>query len=245
MSSTSCFTPRAFFSVGERLLEAVAVDRRRRPRRTSGSAAGTSRWRSARCRSLRQPSTASSFRPRLRIVSIIPGIETAAPERTETSNGSCGSPKRLPLFSSSAREVLVDLVLEPVGQLAARRHVRAARVGRDREARRHRARPSASSRPGRRPCRRAGRALRRRARRSRRRSARRKAESSHKCPAILAQLCAERQIVAMGGLPDDDSARLRARPRARHAVALRADRRERGPGADSLVVRAASRRAPR
>ena len=36
-------------------------------------------------------------------MSIIPGIEIAAPERTETSSGSSGSPKRLPVFSSSAR----------------------------------------------------------------------------------------------------------------------------------------------
>ena len=34
-------------------------------------------------------------------MSIIPGIETAAPERTETSSGSEGSPKRLPARSSS------------------------------------------------------------------------------------------------------------------------------------------------
>src|SRR5581483_1647767 len=35
------------------------------------------------------------------MVSIIPGIEVAAPERTETSKGSSGSPKRLPVCSSS------------------------------------------------------------------------------------------------------------------------------------------------
>ncbi len=34
-------------------------------------------------------------------MSIIPGIEIAAPERTDTSSGSCASPKRLPVFSSS------------------------------------------------------------------------------------------------------------------------------------------------
>ena len=34
-------------------------------------------------------------------MSIIPGIETAAPERTETRSGSVGSPKRLPVVSSS------------------------------------------------------------------------------------------------------------------------------------------------
>ena len=50
---------------------------------------------------LARPCTASSFRPTFRIVSIIPGIDTAAPERTETSSGSWGSPNRLPAFSSS------------------------------------------------------------------------------------------------------------------------------------------------
>ncbi len=34
-------------------------------------------------------------------MSIIPGIEIFAPERTETSSGSEGSPKRLPARSSS------------------------------------------------------------------------------------------------------------------------------------------------
>ena len=76
---------------------------------------------------------ASSFRPRLRIVSIIPGIETAAPERTDTSSGSSGSPKRLPVRSSRAVEVLLDLGLETVRKLPAGGHVGAARVGRDRE----------------------------------------------------------------------------------------------------------------
>ena len=58
--------------------------------------------RTAGCRSEpARPSTATSERPTFRIVSIIPGIETAAPERTETSSGSRGSPKRLPMRSSS------------------------------------------------------------------------------------------------------------------------------------------------
>ncbi len=65
-------------------------------------------------------------------MSIIPGIEIAAPERTETSSGSDGSPKRLPVFSSSRRHVLGDLVVEPVRQVAGG-HVGAAGVGRDRE----------------------------------------------------------------------------------------------------------------
>ena len=67
-------------------------------------------------------------------MSIIPGIETAAPERTDTSSGSCGSPKRLPARSSSAAMCCVDLAVEAVGDLAAAGHVGAARVGRDGEA---------------------------------------------------------------------------------------------------------------
>ena len=39
-----------------------------------------------------RPSTTSSFKPRLRIVSIIPGMEARAPERTETNNGFSTSP---------------------------------------------------------------------------------------------------------------------------------------------------------
>ena len=83
-----------------------------------------------------RPSTASSFRPRLRIVSIIPGIETAAPERTDTSSGSSGSPKRLPARSSSRAMCSAISSSSPSGRPPVA-HVRAAGVGRDREARRH------------------------------------------------------------------------------------------------------------
>ena len=47
-------------------------------------------------------STVWSFRPRLRIVSIMPGIESRAPERTETSSGFFRSPNFLPVCCSSA-----------------------------------------------------------------------------------------------------------------------------------------------
>ena len=67
-------------------------------------------------------------------MSIIPGIEIAAPERTETRSGSPGSPKRLPVFSSSEVRCALDLGLEAVRELPAALRVRAARVGRDREA---------------------------------------------------------------------------------------------------------------
>ena len=101
--------------IGERLLEAVAVDAvddlavhlDEPPVRVAREA--------RRCpSSCASPSTASSFRPRLRIVSIIPGIETAAPERTETSSGSSVSPKRLPAFASSCAMCSRHLVLEAV-----------------------------------------------------------------------------------------------------------------------------------
>ena len=67
----------------------------------------------------------------------MPGIDSRAPERTETSSGSSGSPSCLPVGGLEARERLVDLLVEPVGQLAAGLHVRDAGLGRDREARRH------------------------------------------------------------------------------------------------------------
>ena len=43
----------------------------------------------------------SSFKPKFNTVSIIPGIEILAPERTDTNNGFFGSPKVLPVISSS------------------------------------------------------------------------------------------------------------------------------------------------
>ena len=48
-----------------------------------------------------RPWTLSSFKPRLRTVSIIPGMENFAPERTETNSGSVGSPSFFPMASSS------------------------------------------------------------------------------------------------------------------------------------------------
>ena len=65
---------------------------RRRPpprRRTSARTGGRSRSanRSSPPASA-SPCTDSSFRPRFRIVSIMPGIETTAPDRTDTSSGS-------------------------------------------------------------------------------------------------------------------------------------------------------------
>jgi hypothetical protein len=48
-----------------------------------------------------RPGTVRVVRPRFRIVSIIPGIELRAPERTETRSGLRGSPKRLSASCSS------------------------------------------------------------------------------------------------------------------------------------------------
>src|SRR3990170_5557151 len=53
---------------------------------------------------MRPPSagTVTSFNPRFRTVSIIPGIENFAPERTETRSGRAGSPSFLPVLASIA-----------------------------------------------------------------------------------------------------------------------------------------------
>ena len=54
----------------------------------------------------------------LRTVSIIPGMENFAPERTDTRSGSSPSPSRRPVLSSSRVEVLVDLLEESIGGVA-------------------------------------------------------------------------------------------------------------------------------
>jgi hypothetical protein len=63
-----------------------------------------------------RPSTDSSFRPRLRTVSIIPGIENLAPERTLTSSGSFGSPIFLPMAFSSFDRCLAISASRLAGQ---------------------------------------------------------------------------------------------------------------------------------
>ena len=72
-------------------------------------------------RRLASASTVSSLRPRLRTVSIMPGIEARAPERTETRSGASSSPKRRPVRFADSRERRLD-------RLAAER--RADRCGR-------------------------------------------------------------------------------------------------------------------
>ena len=68
----------------------------------------------------------------------MPGIETAAPERTETSSGILVSPNFLPSSFSSIADVLLHFVHQPGGQLAAVLVVQVADLGGDREAGRHR-----------------------------------------------------------------------------------------------------------
>ena len=47
------------------------------------------------------PATVPSLRPRLSTVSIIPGMDSRAPERTDTSSGLSPSPKRRPMIFST------------------------------------------------------------------------------------------------------------------------------------------------
>ena len=105
-------------------------------------------------------------------MSIIPGIETAAPERTETSSGSSDRRSACRSAPRAGRTCSPISCSSPSGRSLVV-HVRAAGVGRDREAGRH-GNPAASSPPARSPCRRAARGRRRTARRSRRRSAARR-----------------------------------------------------------------------
>ena len=70
-------------------------------------------------------------------MSIIPGIETAAPERTETRSGSAGIAEPLARRLLEPAHVRRDLALEPRRQVTVG-HVGAAGVGRDREAGRNR-----------------------------------------------------------------------------------------------------------
>ena len=80
-------------------------ERREPRRRTSGSGGDRSHMQSEDyCCSLASDSTALSLRPRFRIVSIMPGMENLAPERTETSSGFSPAPSFCPCsFSSSSR----------------------------------------------------------------------------------------------------------------------------------------------
>ncbi len=113
--------------------------RRRRPARscrTSGSAGGRSPRRTARRRAwAASPATDASDSPMLRTVSIIPGMENFAPERTDTSSGSSVWPSRRAHPLLQRVEVRTHLVAER-GRLGAGLQVDLARLGGDGEARR-------------------------------------------------------------------------------------------------------------
>ena len=61
------------------------------------------------------PCTVSSLRPRFRTVSIMPGIENAAPDRTETSSGLLASPNFFPTFCSTSCRAAVTWSHMPSG----------------------------------------------------------------------------------------------------------------------------------
>ena len=66
------------------------------------------------------PATDSSLSPRFRTVSSIPGIDSRAPERTETSSGSSASPSFLPACSSSAASASSTCSSSPSGKPSSR-----------------------------------------------------------------------------------------------------------------------------
>ena len=63
-----------------------------------------------------------------RTVSIIPGIENLAPERTETSSGSSGSPSRRPVRASSRSRCSSTSSNRAAGTVPVRRYSRQASV---------------------------------------------------------------------------------------------------------------------
>src|SRR5260370_4112566 len=63
------------------------------------------------------PLVVSSLRPRFRTVSIMPGIENLAPERTLTRRGLFGSPNFLPVFLSRVFSAVVVCSHIPGGNL--------------------------------------------------------------------------------------------------------------------------------
>ena len=60
-------------------------------------------------------STVASLSPTFRTVSIIPGIENAAPDRTETSRGSLLSPSERPMLASNRAMWSVTSTARPAG----------------------------------------------------------------------------------------------------------------------------------
>ncbi len=62
------------------------------------------------------PCSVAALRPRLRIVSIMPGIDIAEPDRTETSSGFSGRAEALAGFPLERRQMRPDSVHQPVRQ---------------------------------------------------------------------------------------------------------------------------------
>ena len=90
--------------------------------RTSARSAGTSRRRSARpAPRAASAATVRSFSPRFRIVSIIPGMETAAPHRTDTSSGRSAPPNCFPVSASTCFSAASTSSLSPSGYVSSRR----------------------------------------------------------------------------------------------------------------------------
>ena len=126
------------------------------------AARGSSRANASSPDARARPASVASFSPRSRIVSIIPGIDTGAPDRTLTSSGSDASPKRRPTRRLDPGHPRAQLLVEAV-RPARRARNAPARLGRDRRSPGGTGRPSRrSSRRGSRPCRRRARARPRR-----------------------------------------------------------------------------------
>ena len=65
------------------------------------------------------PFTVSSVSPRFSTVSIIPGIETRAPDRTDTSSGFFASPNLRPSAFSTRATLFATPSVSPFGYLCA------------------------------------------------------------------------------------------------------------------------------
>ena len=106
--STSAWTPRELFA----RVSASSNRSLGTPSTTLEYICTNRRYESAANRSLpdarASPSTDRGFSPRFRIVSIIPGIDTGEPDRTETRSGSSGSPRLLPPQRSSRAARCLD-----------------------------------------------------------------------------------------------------------------------------------------
>ncbi len=75
-----------------------------------------------------RPCTEASFNPTFSTVSIMPGMEMGAPERTLTSSGSCSLPKFLPACCSSQRKPRSSSAGSSAGNLPASRYARQTSV---------------------------------------------------------------------------------------------------------------------